>query len=92
MFEKCSCLFEQEGVFYDFKVIKIMKGTKNIFDLSYWTGLYNQNCRIYDPFYVVGDKNSYEAMQELFVPHLVSSLDDPYDVFVDWEFFSMSTD
>ena len=25
-------------------------------------------------------------------PHIVSPLDDPYDVFVYWEFFSMSTD
>ena len=36
MFEKCSCFFEQEGVFYDFKVIKIMKQTKDIFDLSHF--------------------------------------------------------
>ena len=47
MFEKCFCFFEQEGVLYDFRVIKIMKRNKNIFDLSYWIGLYDQNCRIY---------------------------------------------
>ena len=41
-------------VFYDFKAIKIMKRNKKIFDLSYWTGLYDQNCRNYTPFYIVG--------------------------------------
>ena len=54
MFKKCFCFFEQEGVFYDFKAIKIMKHTKKIFDLSYWTGLYDQNCRIYTTFYRFG--------------------------------------
>ena len=38
--------FEQEGVFYDFKAIKIIKRTKKIFNLSYWAGLYDQNWRI----------------------------------------------
>ena len=41
-------------MFYDFKAIKIMKRNKKIFDLSYWTGLYDQNCRNYHPFYIVG--------------------------------------
>ena len=54
MFEKCFCFFEQEGVLYDFRVIKIMKRNKKIFDLSYWTGLYDQNCRNYHPFHIVG--------------------------------------
>ena len=54
MFEKCFCFFEQEGVFYDFRVVKIMKRNKKIFNLSYWTGLYDQNFRIYDPFYIAG--------------------------------------
>ena len=54
MFEKCFCFYEQEVVIYDFTVIKIMKHNKKIFDLSYWTGLYNQNCRNYIPFYIVG--------------------------------------
>ena len=31
-----------------------MKRNKKIFDLSYWTGLYDQNCRNYTPFYIVG--------------------------------------
>ena len=48
MFEKCFCFFEQEGVLYDFKVIKIMRCTKKS------SGLYDQNCRNYNPFYIVG--------------------------------------
>ena len=31
-----------------------MKRHKKIFDLSYWTGLYDQNCRNYHSFYIVG--------------------------------------
>ena len=54
MFEKCFLLFEHEGVFYDFLAIKIIKRTKKIFDLSYWTGLYDQNCRNYTRFYEFG--------------------------------------
>jgi len=50
VFENCFCFFELEGVVYDFKVIKIKKHPKKIFDLSYWTGLYDQNCRIYTTF------------------------------------------
>ena len=37
---------------YDLKVLKIIKHNKKIFNLSYWTGLYDQNCRIYPPFYI----------------------------------------
>ena len=52
MFKKCFCFFEHEGVPYDLKVLKIIKHNKKIFNLSYWTGLYDQNCRIYPPFYI----------------------------------------
>ena len=54
MFENCFCFFEQEGMFYDFKLTKIKMLTKKIFDLSYWTGLYDQNCRNYTQFYEFG--------------------------------------
>ena len=54
MFEFLFFILEHEGVFYDFRVIKIWKHNKKIFDLSYWTGLYDKNCRIYTPFSNIG--------------------------------------
>ena len=54
MFEFLFSIFEHEGVFYDFRAIKILKHNKKIFDLSYWTGLYDKNCRIYTPFSNIG--------------------------------------
>ena len=54
IFENCFCFFEQEGVFYDFKVTKNKMRTKKIFDLIDWTGLYAQNCRNYTTFYRFG--------------------------------------
>ena len=50
MFKKCFLFFEYEGVFCDLKDPKIMDHNKKIFNLSYWTGLYDKNCRIYNPF------------------------------------------
>ena len=50
LFKKCFLFFEHEGVFCDLKDPKIMDHNKKIFNLSYWTGLYDKNCRIYTPF------------------------------------------
>ena len=53
VFKILFLFFEHEGVPYNLKVLKIiLNHNKKIFNLSYCTGLYDQNCRIYPQFYI----------------------------------------